>query len=148
SRGTPRIANRLLRRVRDFAEVRADGVVTLEIARAALELYEVDTHGLDRLDRAVLRALITPFGGGPAPRATPRPPPRAPTPAAAVAGEAGRAGGAGGRFLGGGGLSGRRPGGRVAPPLAWEPRGLPPPDPAGAGGVTGPGTLFDEEPPA
>ena len=55
SRGTPRIANRLLRRVRDYAEVRADGVVTLDIARTALELYEVDSHdGLDRLDRGVL----------------------------------------------------------------------------------------------
>jgi len=51
SRGTPRIANRLLRRVRDYAEVRADGVVTLEIARTALEIYEVDEYGLDRLDR-------------------------------------------------------------------------------------------------
>src|SRR5262249_34545931 len=68
ARGTPRIANRLLRRVRDFAEVRADGVVTLEIARAALELYEVDIHGLDRLDRAVLRALVTRFSRGAAPR--------------------------------------------------------------------------------
>ncbi len=57
SRGTPRIANRLLRRVRDFAQVRADGVITLEIARSALELYEVDALGLDRLDRAVLDAL-------------------------------------------------------------------------------------------
>src|SRR5215510_7651897 len=66
SRGTPRIANRLLRRVRDYAQVRADGVVTLAVARAALDLYEVDTHGLDRLDRAVLRALVTRFGGGPA----------------------------------------------------------------------------------
>ena len=65
SRGTPRIANRLLRRVRDFAEVRADGVVTLELARAALELYEVDQMGLDRLDRAVLDALCRRFGGGP-----------------------------------------------------------------------------------
>ncbi len=53
SRGTPRIANRLLRRVRDYAQVRADGVVTLDVARAALELYEVDHLGLDRLDRAV-----------------------------------------------------------------------------------------------
>ena len=53
-RGTPRIANRLLRRVRDYAEVRADGVVTAAIARTALELYEVDESGLDRLDRAVL----------------------------------------------------------------------------------------------
>ena len=54
SRGTPRIANRLLRRVRDFAEVRGDGVITRQVARAALELYEVDESGLDRLDRAVL----------------------------------------------------------------------------------------------
>ena len=65
SRGTPRIANRLLRRVRDFAQVRADGVVTRPVARAALELYEVDALGLDRLDRAVLDALCRRFGGGP-----------------------------------------------------------------------------------
>lgn len=65
SRGTPRIANRLLRRVRDFAQVRADGVVTLDVARAALDLYEVDELGLDRLDRAVLDALCRRFGGGP-----------------------------------------------------------------------------------
>ena len=65
SRGTPRIANRLLRRVRDFAEVRADGIVTLALAKAALELYEVDKMGLDRLDRAVLDALCRRFGGGP-----------------------------------------------------------------------------------
>src|SRR5215470_6037259 len=51
ARGTPRVANRLLRRVRDYAEVRADGVVTGDIARTALEIYEVDEHGLDRLDR-------------------------------------------------------------------------------------------------
>ena len=65
SRGTPRIANRLLRRVRDFAQVRADGRVTKPIAEAALELYEVDELGLDRLDRGVLRAMCTRFGGGP-----------------------------------------------------------------------------------
>jgi len=65
SRGTPRIANRLLRRVRDYAQVRADGTVTLDIARAALELYEVDDLGLDRLDRAVLDVLCRRFGGGP-----------------------------------------------------------------------------------
>lgn len=65
SRGTPRIANRLLRRVRDFAEVRADGIVTLALAKAALELYEVDKMGLDRLDRSVLDALCRRFGGGP-----------------------------------------------------------------------------------
>jgi Holliday junction DNA helicase RuvB len=65
SRGTPRIANRLLRRVRDYAEVRADGVVTREIAAAALRVYDVDALGLDRLDRAVLEALVSRFGGGP-----------------------------------------------------------------------------------
>ncbi|MCK9924359.1 Holliday junction branch migration DNA helicase RuvB [Frankia sp. AgPm24] len=65
SRGTPRIANRLLRRVRDYAEVRADGTVTREVAAAALRVYDVDGLGLDRLDRAVLEALVTRFGGGP-----------------------------------------------------------------------------------
>ena len=65
SRGTPRIANRLLRRVRDYAEVRADGVVTERIAREALAVYDVDELGLDRLDRAVLDALVRRFGGGP-----------------------------------------------------------------------------------
>src|SRR4029077_16200129 len=65
ARGTPRIANRLLRRVRDYAEVRADGIVTREIARAALAVYEVDELGLDRLDRSVLSALCRSFGGGP-----------------------------------------------------------------------------------
>ncbi len=65
SRGTPRIANRLLRRVRDYAQVRADGVVSAEIAEAALTLYDVDEVGLDRLDRAVLDALVRRFGGGP-----------------------------------------------------------------------------------
>ncbi|MBT8225929.1 MAG: Holliday junction branch migration DNA helicase RuvB [Dactylosporangium sp.] len=65
SRGTPRIANRLLRRVRDYAEVRADGVVDRAAARAALRVYDVDEVGLDRLDRAVLRALVENFGGGP-----------------------------------------------------------------------------------
>src|SRR5438309_4873904 len=65
SRGTPRIANRLLRRVRDYAEVRADGRITLDVTRAALEVYDVDELGLDRLDRAVLSALVRSFGGGP-----------------------------------------------------------------------------------
>jgi Holliday junction DNA helicase RuvB len=65
SRGTPRIANRLLRRVRDYAEVHADSVVTGDITKKALEIYEVDEKGLDRLDLAILRALIEQFGGGP-----------------------------------------------------------------------------------
>jgi Holliday junction DNA helicase RuvB len=65
SRGTPRVANRLLRRVRDFAEVRHDGTVSAEVARAGLELFEVDEEGLDRLDHAVLAAVIEKFAGGP-----------------------------------------------------------------------------------
>jgi Holliday junction DNA helicase RuvB len=65
SRGTPRIANRLLRRVRDFAEVRADGHVTPEVCGAALELLEVDAHGFDESDRRLLRTIIDKFGGGP-----------------------------------------------------------------------------------
>ncbi|SDR99510.1 Holliday junction branch migration DNA helicase RuvB [Corynebacterium timonense] len=65
SRGTPRIANRLLRRVRDWADVNGDGVVDLAAARAALEVFDVDELGLDRLDRAVLDSLIRGHGGGP-----------------------------------------------------------------------------------
>ncbi len=65
SRGTPRIANRLLRRVRDYAQVKGDGRVTAQLAERALELYEVDALGLDRLDRAVLDAVCVKFGGGP-----------------------------------------------------------------------------------
>jgi Holliday junction DNA helicase RuvB len=65
SRGTPRVANRLLRRVRDFAEVRHDGGVTGEVARAGLELFEVDELGLDKLDLAILSAVVVKFGGGP-----------------------------------------------------------------------------------
>ena len=65
SRGTPRIANRLLRRVRDFAQVRADGRVTADVARAALTLLEVDDHGFDEVDRKLLRTIIDKFNGGP-----------------------------------------------------------------------------------
>jgi Holliday junction DNA helicase RuvB len=65
SRGTPRIANRLLRRVRDFAQVRHDGSVVGPVARAGLELFEVDEVGLDRLDHAILSCVIERFGGGP-----------------------------------------------------------------------------------
>jgi Holliday junction DNA helicase RuvB len=65
SRGTPRVANRLLKRVRDFAEVRMEGVVTAQAASAALELLEVDERGLDRLDREILRTICEKFGGGP-----------------------------------------------------------------------------------
>ena len=65
SRGTPRIANRLLRRVRDYAQVRADGSVNGEIARAALKLLEVDEHGFDEVDRRLLLTIIDKFSGGP-----------------------------------------------------------------------------------
>ena len=65
SRGTPRVANRLLKRVRDYAEVRHGGVVTGEVAGAALDLLQVDEEGLDRLDREILLAICDKFGGGP-----------------------------------------------------------------------------------
>jgi len=65
SRGTPRIVNRLLRRVRDYAQVRADGHITLPVAGAALALLEVDEHGFDEIDRRLLRTIIEKFGGGP-----------------------------------------------------------------------------------
>lgn len=65
SRGTPRVANRLLKRVRDYAEVRADGIITGSVARAALELFEIDESGLDRVDRKLLKTVIEKFVGGP-----------------------------------------------------------------------------------
>jgi Holliday junction DNA helicase RuvB len=65
SRGTPRIANRLLRRVRDFAEVEADGVVTASVASGAMDMLEVDPHGFDAMDRRLLLAIIEKFDGGP-----------------------------------------------------------------------------------
>ncbi|HEY8044898.1 MAG TPA: Holliday junction branch migration DNA helicase RuvB [Streptosporangiaceae bacterium] len=131
SRGTPRIANRLLRRVRDFAEVRADGVVTRELARAALELYEVDEEGLDRLDRAVLSALVTRFGGGPVGLSTL---------AVAVGEEAETVEVVAEPFLVRLGLMARTPRGRVATPAAWLHLGLQPPEPPG---LALPGSLFE-----
>ena len=65
SRGTPRVANRLLRRVRDFAQVRADGRITRDVSLGALEMLEVDTNGFDEADRRLLHAIIDKFGGGP-----------------------------------------------------------------------------------
>jgi holliday junction DNA helicase RuvB len=65
ARGTPRIVNRLLRRVRDYAQVRAGGAITLDVARAGLTLLEVDEHGFDEIDRRLLRTIIEKFGGGP-----------------------------------------------------------------------------------
>ncbi|MDD2355822.1 MAG: Holliday junction branch migration DNA helicase RuvB [Lachnospiraceae bacterium] len=65
SRGTPRLANRILKRVRDYAEVRHDGIITLDIAKTALDMMNVDKAGLDYTDQKMLRTLITGFGGGP-----------------------------------------------------------------------------------
>ena len=65
SRGTPRIANNLLRRVRDYAQVRGDGRVTIDIADKALAMLEIDENGLDEMDKRILEAIITKFGGGP-----------------------------------------------------------------------------------
>ncbi len=65
ARGTPRVANRLLRRVRDYAQVRADGAINYEVAQAALKLLEVDEHGFDEIDRRLLRTIIDKFAGGP-----------------------------------------------------------------------------------
>ena len=65
SRGTPRIANRLLRRVRDFAEVKGDGVVTGKVAQQAMDVLQVDPHGFDAMDRRLLRTIIDKFDGGP-----------------------------------------------------------------------------------
>ena len=65
ARGTPRIANRLLKRVRDYAEVKADGVINQKVAKSALSLFEVDVKGLDNLDRQILETIITKFEGGP-----------------------------------------------------------------------------------
>ena len=122
SRGTPRIANRLLRRVRDFAEVRGDGSMSLETARAALDLYEVDPLGLDRLDRAILDVLLRRFRGGPVGLSTL---------AVSVGEEAETVEVVAEPFLVRSGFLARTPRGRVATPLAWTHMGLtPPPDAA------------------
>jgi Holliday junction DNA helicase RuvB len=115
SRGTPRIANRLLRRVRDYAQVRADGIVTLDVAHRALDLYEVDRSGLDRLDRAVLDVLCRRFGGGPV---------GVSTLAVAVGEERETVEEVAEPFLVRCGFLARTPRGRVATPAAWEHLGL------------------------
>jgi len=121
SRGTPRVANRLLRRVRDFAQVEGSGVVDRDTARSALDLFEVDALGLDRLDRSVLDALVRRFGGGPV---------GVSTLAVAVGEEAATIEEVAEPFLVRAGMLARTPRGRVATPAAWEHLGLvPPPDP-------------------
>jgi Holliday junction DNA helicase RuvB len=115
SRGTPRIANRLLRRVRDFAQVRSNGAVDVSLARGALELFEVDESGLDRLDRAVLHALCRRFGGGPVGLSTL---------AVAVGEERETIEEVAEPFLVRHGYLARTPRGRVATPTAWSHLGL------------------------
>ena len=119
SRGTPRIANRLLRRVRDYAEVRADGVVTVDVARAALAVYDVDEVGLDRLGRAALHALVRGFNGGPV---------GVSTLAVAVGEEPGTVEEVCEPFLVRAGMIARTPRGRVATAAAWQHLGLTPPE--------------------
>ena len=136
SRGTPRIANRLLRRVRDFAEVRADGIITGAVARAALDVYEIDELGLDRLDRALLEALCRRFSGGPV---------GVSTLAIALGEERETVEEVAEPFLVRAGLLARTPRGRVATPSAWRHLGLavPPRSPfAGPGPEAGELDLF------
>src|SRR5215217_8233286 len=127
SRGTPRIANRLLRRVRDFAQVRADSRVTLAVAKDALELYEVDELGLDRLDRSVLDAMCRRFGGGPVGLSTL---------AIAVGEERETVEEVAEPFLVRQGFLMRTQRGRVATPAAWHHLGLAPPTPLPSQGAT------------
>lgn len=125
SRGTPRIANRLLRRVRDWAQVRGDGVLDKAAADAALKVYAVDVRGLDRLDRAVLEALCLRFGGGPVGLSTL---------SVAVGEEPETVETVVEPFLVREGLLGRTPRGRIATPATWEHLRLRPP----AGPAPGP----------
>lgn len=118
SRGTPRIANRLLRRVRDYAQVHGDGTVDLATAQAALALYDVDELGLDRLDKAVMTALLTRFAGGPV---------GLNTLAVAVAEESETVETVSEPFLVRQGLLMRTPRGRVATQEAWSHFGIAPP---------------------
>jgi len=115
SRGTPRIANRLLRRVRDFAQVHGDGVVTEAAATDALALFDVDHIGLDRLDRSVLRVLLESFGGGPVGLSTL---------AVAVGEETETVETVCEPFLVRCGFIARTPRGRIATPTAWAHMGL------------------------
>ena len=121
ARGTPRIANRLLRRVRDYAEVRADGKIDQQTAAAGLNLFAVDQAGLDKIDRAILSALCERFGGGPVGLSTL---------AISVSEPAETVEDVYEPFLIQQGLLMRTPRGRVATPTAWHHLGLTPPDSA------------------
>jgi Holliday junction DNA helicase RuvB len=115
SRGTPRIANRLLRRVRDYAQVRADGTISLEVAQSGLKLLEVDENGFDEVDRKLLRTIIDKFGGGPVGLGTI---------AAAISEEKDAIEDIYEPFLIQAGFLDRTPRGRVATPRAYEYFGL------------------------
>src|SRR5436309_1646966 len=119
SRGTPRIANRLLRRVRDYAQVRAAGTITLEVANAGLKLLEVDEHGFDEIDRKLLLTIIEKFGGGPV---------GLNTIAAAISEEKDAIEDIYEPFLIQIGFLDRTPRGRVATPLAYDYFGIVAPD--------------------
>lgn len=118
SRGTPRIANRLLRRVRDYAQVRADGTISEAVANDALQLLDVDQFGLDDMDARILRAIIEKFNGGPA---------GVGSIAASVAEDAGTIEEVYEPFLVQNGFLQRTPRGRVATPLAYRHFGYAPP---------------------
>jgi Holliday junction DNA helicase RuvB len=136
SRGTPRIANRLLRRVRDYAEVRADGTVSRDTAQAALRVYDVDDLGLDRLDRAVLSSLVESFGGGPVGLSTL---------AVAVGEQPDTVEEVCEPFLVRAGLLARTPRGRVATAAGWRHLGRKPPNGIFGGGAQA-SDLFSVEP--
>jgi Holliday junction DNA helicase RuvB len=124
SRGTPRIANRLTRRVRDFAQVRADGRIDLEVAKQGLQLLEVDEFGLDDMDARILKAIIEKFEGGPVGVATI---------AAAVAEDAGTIEEVYEPFLVQNGFLQRTPRGRMATAQAYRHLGIAPPAANGSG---------------
>lgn len=116
SRGTPRLANRILKRVRDFAQVRYDGVITEEVARVALDLMDVDKLGLDHIDRNILETMIHKFSGGPV---------GLDTLAAAIGEDAGTIEDVYEPYLIKNGLINRTPRGRVVTELAYRHLGLP-----------------------
>ena len=118
ARGTARVANRLLRRVRDFAQVKGDGVITAEMARSALDLLRIDPLGLDDMDRLILRTVMEKFSGGPVGLASL---------AVAVGEEKQTLEEVHEPFLIQSGLLKRTPAGRVATPLAYRHFGLTPP---------------------
>ena len=115
SRGTPRLANRLLKRVRDFAQVKYDGRITEDVARFALDLLEVDKYGLDQTDRMILRTMMEKFDGGPV---------GLDTLAAAIGEDAGTIEDVYEPYLLKNGFINRTPRGRVVSQLAYEHLGL------------------------